>query len=118
MKPKDTDLVFEENGKPRTKEPSTLRRIFDRLFNGPDVPPEKRVSFHTLRHAFCSWLAQEGVPLRVIKELAGHKTIQTTMRYAHLLPDVRKKAVEAMWEKYLDTEKQQNMEKPEPPDQA
>jgi integrase len=39
---------------------------------------------HALRHTFCSRLAQAGVPLLTIKELAGHRVIQTTMRYAHL----------------------------------
>lgn len=41
---------------------------------------------HSLRHTFCSRLAQAGVQIQVIKELAGHSTIQTTMRYAHLHP--------------------------------
>jgi len=39
-----------------------------------------------------------GVPLHVIKELAGHKTIQMTERYAHLLPDVKRKASERVWQ--------------------
>jgi len=37
-----------------------------------------------------------GVPLHVIKELAGHKTIQE--RYAHLLPDFKRKASERVWQ--------------------
>jgi integrase len=36
------------------------------------------------RHTFCSRLAQRGVSLKVIQELAGHKTIQMSARYAHL----------------------------------
>ena len=41
-----------------------------------------RVTPHTLRHTFGSWLAQDGVDLLAIKELMGHSNIQTTMRYA------------------------------------
>jgi integrase len=41
---------------------------------------------HALRHTFCSRLVQAGVPITTVKELAGHSTIQTTMRYAHLHP--------------------------------
>jgi integrase len=45
------------------------------------------VTWHTLRHTFCSWAAMEGLSLKVIQTLAGHKTITMTARYAHLAPD-------------------------------
>jgi len=41
---------------------------------------------HTCRHTFCSRLVQRGVPILTVKELAGHKTLAMTMRYAHLAP--------------------------------
>ena len=34
-----------------------------------------------------------GVPLKAIQELLGHATIDMTMRYAHLAPDVSRDAV-------------------------
>lgn len=34
-----------------------------------------------------------GAPLKAIQELLGHSTIQMTMRYAHLSPDVSREAV-------------------------
>lgn len=37
-----------------------------------------------LRHTFCSWLAQAGVSLHRIRDLAGHTSITTTEQYAHL----------------------------------
>ena len=37
-----------------------------------------------------------GVPLRVVQELLGHSTIQMTMRYAHLAPEVTRDAVNLM----------------------
>lgn len=43
--------------------------------------------FHDCRHTFCSRLAQKGVNLYIIKELAGHESIKTTEIYAHLCPD-------------------------------
>lgn len=42
--------------------------------------------FHDLRHDFCSKLVQAGIDLYTVKELAGHKDITTTQRYAHLSP--------------------------------
>ena len=43
--------------------------------------------FHTCRHTFISRLLQKGVPLTTVRELAGHRDISTTMRYAHLSPN-------------------------------
>jgi len=45
-----------------------------------------KVVFHTLRHTYASWLAQQGVPLHTLAGLMGHKTTTMTQRYAHLDP--------------------------------
>lgn len=54
------------------------------------------VHWHDLRHTFASWLAQRGTKLQVIQQLLGHSTITTTMRYAHLLTDNLREAVETL----------------------
>jgi len=36
---------------------------------------------HTLRHTFCTMLAERGVALEVIRELAGHVDVRTTQIY-------------------------------------
>ena len=46
----------------------------------------KGFTWYCLRHTFASRLAMKGVDLRTVAELMGHKTIQMTMRYAHLAP--------------------------------
>lgn len=54
------------------------------------------VSWHTLRHTFCSWLALAGVGIREIQELAGHKSIAMAARYAHLSPEATASASERL----------------------
>ena len=57
---------------------------------------DKQAVMHTLRHTFISRLVQKGVNLVTIKELAGHKSIDVTMRYAHLAPDNLQSAIDQL----------------------
>jgi hypothetical protein len=43
--------------------------------------------WHCDRHTFCSWLAMAEATIKEIQELAGHKTISMSARYAHMSPD-------------------------------
>jgi len=56
----------------------------------------KRLTWHDLRHTFASHLVMRGVPLKAVQELMGHATIDQTMRYAHLSPEVRRDAVRVL----------------------
>ncbi len=48
---------------------------------------------HDLRHTFASHLLMNGASIKDIQELLGHKTMQMTLRYAHLSQEHKKKAV-------------------------
>jgi len=83
------ELVFcAADGKPLTKGDCKWP-----LWNACKRAGLRRVGWHVLRHTFASHLAMRGVPLKAIQELLGHATIEMTMRYAHLSPDVRRDAV-------------------------
>ncbi len=53
----------------------------------------KDFHFHDLRHTFASYAVMGGVDLTTLKEILGHKTLTMTLRYAHLTPYHKVKAV-------------------------
>ena len=52
--------------------------------------------FHDCRHTASSLMVMAGIDLVTIKELLGHKSLSMTMRYAHLAPGHKRKAVNTL----------------------
>ena len=54
---------------------------------------EGGITFHSLRHCFGTAMAAQGVPMRTLQELMGHRDFATTLIYADYSPS----AHEAEW---------------------
>jgi len=52
--------------------------------------------FHDLRHTAASHMAMAGIPLKIIGDVLGHRSIAMTERYAHLSPGFLRNAVNAL----------------------
>ncbi|MCM8806394.1 MAG: site-specific tyrosine recombinase XerD [Candidatus Omnitrophica bacterium] len=57
---------------------------------------EKNITPHTFRHTFATHLLSEGLDLRIVQELLGHKSIATTEIYTHL----ERKKVKEIYKKF------------------
>lgn len=68
-----------------------LNRAFHFARNAAEI--DKRVSLHSLRHAFATHLLEQHEDIRIIQVLLGHKKIENTARYTqvatNLLREVR-----------------------------
>jgi site-specific recombinase XerD len=71
---------------------TTLRSWMERAQKQAGLAINKG-QIHILRHTFCSHLAMKNVPPRVIRELAGHADLTTTMRYMHLAKGSKESAI-------------------------
>lgn len=79
-----------ESGKNHLDAHNFINRVFAPAVSAAGIAD---FHWHDLRHTFASRLAMRGVELRTIAELMGHKTLQMTMRYAHLSPEFLAEAV-------------------------
>lgn len=93
---KKPGLVFPtQSGGRQVNVSATFDRTLKELkMNVGITDSRQKIVFHTLRHTFASWLVMGGESLQTVKELMGHRDIQTTMRYSHLAPDIKRQAAD------------------------
>ena len=93
--PESPYIFCKNDGKPL----HDLRKSF---FTALEKSGINNFHFHDLRHTFASQLAMSGIDINTIRELMGHKDIRMTLRYSHLSPSYKRRAVDILGKK-IDT---------------
>lgn len=112
MEPRNKmDLVFPARGGGKSTQISKAfsRAVEKAGFNEGIDDRRQRVTFHTLRHTFASWLVMDGISLYEVKELLGHASLAMTERYSHLAPDRNRRAAAAMEKVFQQQKDDENM---------
>ena len=66
-----------------------LQREIKKAVNKAEI--HKHVTVHTLRHSFATHLLLQGANIREVQELLGHKSVETTMIYTHVVRNMGNK---------------------------
>ena len=73
-------LIINEKGNKITTR--GVEKILDNIVKKASI--KKHVSPHMIRHSFATHLLNEGCDIRVVQELLGHESIETTQIYTHV----------------------------------
>jgi integrase len=74
--------------------PDAVSRVFHETATRLGLQP---IRFHDLRHSAASLMLAQGVPLKTVSETLGHASIAITADvYAHVTPDLRREAADAL----------------------
>lgn len=84
----------------------SIQTSWENLESRAELPDD--ITFHSLRHHFCSNALLNGVPIQIVKEMAGHKSITTTEKYIHAIPSDSARLIQQYWKsvyRFEDEEK-------------
>ena len=91
--PSSSPSVDTESGKVKRHHihPSTVQRAMSEAVKKAGIT--KHATVHTLRHCFATHLLMSGVDLCEIQELLGHKSLETTRIYLHVIKEFRQSVI-------------------------
>lgn len=88
--PRNSEFVFTYKDNPikdiKGSWKATLRRA--------NIP---YINFHTLRHTCATWLLKETGNIKLTQQILGHQDIKTTAKYAHVLDQEKRQALESLF---------------------
>jgi integrase/recombinase XerD len=85
-----TNPLFITGGRKRYSA-NLMAQHFHYLFKGAGIAG---ASSHSMRRSFITNLATKGISVRVLAELAGHRSIAVTQKYIDVNDDMKRRAVE------------------------
>lgn len=63
---------------------NTVQRAIDELgFNDGVIDSRDRLTFHSWRHTYATWLLEQGTDIHTVSQLLRHSTLAMTQRYVH-----------------------------------
>jgi integrase len=102
MNSMQSPVIPNSKGKRWDRMPKQWQTKVDMIFPDNIEAGKYRITPHSLRHTHASWLAKNGTDILRIKEQLGHKKLDMTLRYAHLIPDERHDKTRELFEKFKE----------------
>lgn len=97
--PQINEYVFNYRGHPIKQIDGAWHNIFYKRKDQRNFSKELKdktlpyVVFNTLRHTAATWILKKTGNLRIAQQILGHKNIKTTLKYAHVLDEEKRKAL-------------------------
>lgn len=73
-----------------------ISAMFEQLKQEHSELQHLKLSSHKLRHSFATLMLRNQIDIRIVKELMGHTSIETTMIYTHIQDEEKKQAISSI----------------------